>query len=350
MEAFRSKMVQVVAGQAVTLEPVEFANRVSEAELEKWLVQHPELAGEELLILGSQLAEFAEDKDRLDILAVDKQAEIVLLELKVDGAFRLTDLQALAYAAGYSAVGSSHFAEILRRRLEKTGDSDATLEQAKQRIVAFVDVLDDFDEWEPSKRVRIKLVAPAYPKRVLHTVKWLGEIYAMPIEAIQVQLFEDSDGRFQLTFERLLPLKSDDAFDLTIKAAQEKIAGVTGGPKKPAILKTMFENGLITDGQELWYHPSALPTDSKHLFDPSNPNPVFRVELDCSNGQLMFRWKRATDAPEEVMRPSLAWWPILNEVLPGRYPNRAGSPVYNHYSIEPGGPTLSEVAADAGVW
>src|SRR5688500_17403559 len=160
MEAFRSKMVQVITGHAVTLEPVEFANRVSEAELEKWLVQHPELAGEELLILGSQLAEFAEDKDRLDILAVDKQAEMVLLELKVDGAFRLTDLQALAYAAGYSAVGASHFAEILRRRLEKAGDAEATLENAKQKIVSFVDVVDDFDEWQPSKRVRIKLVAP----------------------------------------------------------------------------------------------------------------------------------------------------------------------------------------------
>jgi hypothetical protein len=185
MDEFRSKMVQVEDGDAVMLEPVDLNNRVSEAKLEEWLVANPELAGEPLLILGSQLAEFAEDKDRLDVLAVDNQGEIVLLELKVDGQFRLTDLQALAYAAGYAGMPSDHFAEILRKRFERDGAPEATLERAQEAIVEFVDVLDEFDEWQPSKRVRIKLLAPGYPRRVLHTVKWLGDVYGMPIEAIQ---------------------------------------------------------------------------------------------------------------------------------------------------------------------
>ena len=66
---------------------------------------------------------------------------------------------------------------------------------------------------------------------VLHTVKWLGDVYAMPIEAIQCQLFEDASGVHSLTFERLLPLKSDDAFDLTVKAAEGKRAGVSAAPE-----------------------------------------------------------------------------------------------------------------------
>jgi hypothetical protein len=45
MEEFRSAMVQVDAGEAVTLEPVAFGNRVTEAQLEKWLLASPELAG-----------------------------------------------------------------------------------------------------------------------------------------------------------------------------------------------------------------------------------------------------------------------------------------------------------------
>src|SRR5689334_1460340 len=197
-------MVQVAGGHATTLEPVEFAERVTEAQLERWLIDDPELSGEPLLVLGSQLAEFAEDKDRLDVLALDKSGEIVLLELKVDGAFRLTDLQALAYAAGYSALPPEHFADLLRRRWKTEGKADPTVDKAKDEITSFVDLLDEFDEWQPTKRVRIKLVAPGFPKRVLHTVKWLGDVYGMPIEAIQVQLFEDADQHYQLTFERLL--------------------------------------------------------------------------------------------------------------------------------------------------
>jgi hypothetical protein len=221
-------------------------------------------------------------------LAVDRRGEIVLLELKVDGAFRLTDLQALAYAAGYSALPTDHLAEVLRKRLNKSAVTAASLEEAKAKIVEFVDVLDEFEDWQPSKRVRIKLVAPAYPKRVLHTVKWLGDVYGMPIEAIQVQIFEDAPQQYGLTFERLLPLKSDDAFDLTIKASEEKIAG-GGAPKRTAILKTLLENEVIADGQKLWLHPGVLTADIKHKFDPNNV--ALQVTLDISTEKPMFRWR-----------------------------------------------------------
>jgi hypothetical protein len=345
MEEFASKMIQVVDGSATLLDPTEFRGRVTEAQLESWLLSNPEICGERLLVLGSQLAEFAEDKDRLDVLALDTRGEIVLLELKVDGAFRLTDLQALAYAAGYSGVGSEHFAEILRRRLKKVSGQEFTLDDAKAEIVSFLDVLDDFNEWKPSKRVRIKLIAPGYPKRVLHTVKWLGDVYGMPIEAIEVQLFEDAPGRYQLTFDRLLPLKSDDAFDLTIKENEEAAVQKT---KKPAILKTLLENGILGHGDTIWFHPNGMNSEDRHLFDSANP--AFQVRLDSSNGRPMFRWRAREDAPEELLSPSLAWFSILGEVLPGRYTNLAHAGVFNQYSLEPGGPTLGEIGLEAGVW
>lgn len=349
MEAFKSKMVKVANGAAAMLSPISFSGKLSEAKLEELLISNPELAGEPLLVLGSQLAEFAEDKDRLDVLALDREGEDVLLELKVDGAFRLTDLQALAYAAGYASLPTAHFAELLRKRLDKVAGQDGvtSLDQAKEQIVSFVDVLDEFEEWAPSKRVRIKLVAPEYPKRVLHTVKWLGDVYAMPIEAIQCQLFEDANGDLSLTFERLLPLKSDDQFDLTIKAAEEKKAG-TWGPKRPAILKTLLENGLIQEGQELWLSPNILPAELRATMDPANP--VFRVVLDLSAGKPQFRWEPGNGRPAQLLSPSMAWFDICAVAFPGRYTNPVGSPVFNHYTIAPGGQTLEEVALEAGVW
>ena len=306
MEEFKSKMIQVSGEAATMLSPVSLDSRLQETKLEELLVANPELVGESLLVLGSQLAEFAEDKDRLDVLAVDRQGEIVLLELKVSGAFRLTDLQALAYAAGYASLPPSHFVELLRKRFDKVSghEGSTTLEEAKEAIVEFVDVLDEFEEWQPSRRVRIKLVAPDYPKRVLHTVKWLGDVYAMPIEAIQCQLFEDAAGTLSLTFERLLPLKSDDQFDLTIKAAEEKKAGggATTGSKRPTILKTLLENELIRDGQELWLHPNQVPHDLKSGFDWTNP--AFRVHLDLGTGKPRFRWEPGDGQPAQLLRPS----------------------------------------------
>ena len=159
------------------------------------------------------------------------------------------------------------------------------VERAKEAIVEFVDVLDEFEEWRPSPQVRIKLLAPGYPKRVLQTVEWLGDVYGIPIEAIQVQLCEDAGGRYQLTFERLLPLKSEDAFDLTVRAAEERIARVSR-PRRPAILKTLLENGILEPGQKLWLRPKHFSPDEKHLFDPDNP--IFEVTLDLSEGRPCF--------------------------------------------------------------
>jgi hypothetical protein len=51
-----------------------------------------------------------------------------------------------------------------------------------------------------------------------------------------------------------------------------------------------------------------------------------------------------------MLVPSMAWWQILDTVLPGRYPNRVGWAVYNTYSPEPGGTTLEEIAVQHGLW
>jgi hypothetical protein len=64
----------------------------------------------------------------------------------------------------------------------------------------------------------------------------------------------------------------------------------------------------------------------------------------------MFRWRRAPDAPEELLWPSFAWFSIFKELLPGKYPDESATSVYNRYSLQPGGPTLGTVAEDHGIW
>ena len=220
MEEFQSKIIQV-DGSAVMLDPTDLNGRVSEAKLEELLIANPELAGEPLLVLGSQLAEFAEDKDRLDVLAVDRQGELVLLELKVDGDFRLTDLQALAYAAGYaglsratSRTSSAGGLKGWRTGMQRSrGDKDdCRLRRYPRRVRRLA----------AEQACADKTPCAGLSKAGPHTVKWLGDVFAMPIEAIQVLLFEDAAGRFHFTFERLLPLKSEAAFDLKVKRPRRR--------------------------------------------------------------------------------------------------------------------------------
>jgi hypothetical protein len=126
MSGFATHLVRMGSSGASIAEPVAWKGRVSEQDLEDLIVANPQLAGEELLVLGRQLTEFLEDDKRLDVLAVDRDGEIVLLELKVDADFGVTDLQALAYAAAYA---NKTGARTLRPRL--SGGYIATAHQRR---------------------------------------------------------------------------------------------------------------------------------------------------------------------------------------------------------------------------
>ena len=274
-----------------------------------------------------------------------KSGELVLIELKVDDSFRVTDLQALAYAGAYASIPTAHLAEVLRKHAIRQGDPDASLETAKAAIAEFLE-LDDFEDWQPSRRVRIKLLAPGFPKRVLKTVKWLGDVYDMPIEAIEVKLFPDATGSYHLTIERLLPVAGDDAFDLTVRESEKRIQekNIT---RRPAVLNSLLENGDVSDGQTLWLrlagidsHLSAThPADSAEL----------KVTLDTSGGAPRFLWQPTAGADEQDLPPAAAWHTIMESIAPGRYVKRY-RPVHTLYSVDPGGEPLGELAERTGAW
>jgi hypothetical protein len=72
MLPFSASLLEVNGECPEAYAPVSFDGHISEQTLEDWIVDNPQLVGEPLLVLGRQLAEFEEDQDRLDILAVDQ--------------------------------------------------------------------------------------------------------------------------------------------------------------------------------------------------------------------------------------------------------------------------------------
>jgi hypothetical protein len=291
VEPFSPRLLLISHGSPTTLRPVSFQGRVDELTLEQWIVDNPDLVGEQLLVLGHQLADFEEDRDRLDILALDRSGEIVLVELKVSDDFRVTDLQALAYAGAYAKRTPQDLARTLQRHLQKQLDSHSPagsgsasamvgLDDAFAKIGAFIEI-DDVDDWQPSQHVRIKLVAPNFPRRVLQTVKWLGDVYSVRIEAVTVRLFETSPEQLSVAFERLLPLPADEDFDMTIRERENR-QRVENASRRPAVLPLLVNNGKLVNGQELWVTQNVLRVEHRHLWDPESL--VFQARVHAENG------------------------------------------------------------------
>ena len=72
--------------------------------LQEWLVRTPDVLGEELLIVQKAFDGFADTRERLDLLALDKEGRLVVVENKLDDSGRDVVWQALKYVAYCSSL------------------------------------------------------------------------------------------------------------------------------------------------------------------------------------------------------------------------------------------------------
>ena len=67
-------------------------------DLQEWIANNPSMLGEELLIIQKEFDGFNETNERLDLLALDKFGNLVIIENKLDDSGRNVVWQAFKYA------------------------------------------------------------------------------------------------------------------------------------------------------------------------------------------------------------------------------------------------------------
>ena len=81
--------------------------------LQEWLANEPDALGEELLIIQKEFDGFDDTRERLDLLALDKNGNLVVIENKLDDSGRDVVWQALKYASYSSNLSKFQITEIL---------------------------------------------------------------------------------------------------------------------------------------------------------------------------------------------------------------------------------------------
>src|SRR5690606_23878059 len=67
--------------------------------LQEWIASNPQILDEDLLIIQKEFNGFHDTNERLDLLAIDKQGNLVVIENKLDDSGRDVTWQALKYAS-----------------------------------------------------------------------------------------------------------------------------------------------------------------------------------------------------------------------------------------------------------
>lgn len=179
----------------VRLDTARFAHLelMERFDIEEWVEKTPEVLGEELLVISKEL--LLPFRRRIDLLAIDKQANLVVIELKRDESGSDIEWQAIKYVSYCSNFVQEDIFAIFAEYLESDSDD------AQLQIEEFIDLeLDDLNQSQ-----RMIFVSKEFHPDVLSAVLWLRE-YGIDIKCVRLRPYLDSDGELFITPDVIIPL------------------------------------------------------------------------------------------------------------------------------------------------
>jgi hypothetical protein len=127
------KVWQISENHIKAVEDAALADDHLESELENWIVECPDILGDDLLIIAKQ--KYVKGVGQLDLLAIQPNGELVIVELKRDKAPREAVAQALDYASWLDKISEADLLEIAEEYL-KTPLVEAFVDRFGQEMPA----------------------------------------------------------------------------------------------------------------------------------------------------------------------------------------------------------------------
>jgi hypothetical protein len=173
----------------------------------------------ETYVLAEEYGEWEDAKRRIDLLCIDKQANLVVVELKRTEDGGQMELQAIRYAA---MVSKLRFTQAVEAHSRYLGGADKE-EQARGAILKFLE-WDEPNEKAFAQDVRIILVSAEFSKEITTSALWLNE-RELDIRCVRLRPYTLGD-RVLLDIQQVLPLPEAEEYQVQIrkKAAEERLS------------------------------------------------------------------------------------------------------------------------------
>ena len=175
-----------------TLQPIE-TSMVEEKRLEKhlenWIKTHPEILGENIIIIGEQVSTSG---GVIDFLGIDKETgDLIIIELKRDRLGRDALAQAIDYASEVASWTEEDINERINKKLKDLIiDENLSLEDSNIKL---------------NQNQRILLVGFSMDDRLQRMIDWLSEKYGMSINAVLLKYVKTKNGEELIARTMVIP-------------------------------------------------------------------------------------------------------------------------------------------------
>jgi len=189
----------------------QIENILERKNLQDALKKQIEIIAPDCLVISEEFSEWSGSKRRIDLLAIDKEANLVVIELKRDETGEHMELQAIRYASMVSTLTFTKTVKIYQKYLEKQNINNV---DAEENLLSFL-------EWEEIKAdefaldVKIILVSSDFSKELTTSVMWLNE-RTLDIKCIRLVPYK-FNNEILIDVQQIIPLPEAENYQIQIK-------------------------------------------------------------------------------------------------------------------------------------
>src|SRR4051812_11642854 len=154
-------------------------------DLQRLLRTQIEVIAPDTLVISEEFGDWEDSRRRIDLLGLDRDANLVVIELKRTEDGGHMELQAIRYAAMVSTLTFEKVVDVYANHLSRIG------QEANPRTT-ILDFLgwDEPDEEIFAQDVRIVLASAEFSKELTTAVIWLNE-HGLDIRCVRMQPYDD---------------------------------------------------------------------------------------------------------------------------------------------------------------
>ncbi len=195
----------------------------------------------DLKVVAEEYGSWENGGQAIDLLCIDKEARLVVVDIKRTAEASYVELQAIRYAA---LVSSMTFDEAVAAAVRDRA-SEAVLEQeVRAELLDFLDWTTP-EDGEFGVSVRIILASADFSRELTRSVIWLNE-QGLDVRCIRLRPHKLADGRLLLDVEQIVPLPEAGAYESSVRkhGQLERLRISDQQQRRSRFLKELWETAL----------------------------------------------------------------------------------------------------------
>ena len=296
-------------------------------DLQALLKSQIDVISPDTVVVAEEFGEWEDSRRRIDLLGIDKDANLIVIELKRTEDGGHMELQAIRYAAMISTLTFGKLTAIYDRYLrDKNIETDAA-----ESLLEFLDWSEP-DEDQFGQEVKIVLASAEFSKELTTSVMWLND-FGLDIRCVRMHPYI-SEGQMLLDVQTVIPIPEVADYQVRIREKKQreresrqsardftkydvKVAGENYPAQSKRWMMFRLISGVLANGGTPKQVMEAIPWRKNRLFEvfegELSAEQVFERIMQDDAGGTVPRAKRFFCGDEEVFHHNGKTYVLSNQ-------------------------------------